>query len=205
MGDDFLRNTFNHKTLFLCILLFVSTTSEGANYCKMTDQIVKNYIKEYAIPRGLCADGYGGSFMHNVHVISLDFVSNQALSVAEARILYIEMMEEFLHRINMNSKIRPYLHNYPFDHKNFELNISFRNKNKRVLQPECVAFMFYIDRKNTLYYDAYDPQQREFYSIHTESYEEALEIVKSQTSATCLEIPKPQSHSKAKRKNNKKH
>jgi hypothetical protein len=78
------------------------------NYCKMVNQITKKFLKESAQPRRLILSGYGGAMMNDIQEISLSFLSFDALNVDEARILYVEMMEEYLQRINCHERIRPH-------------------------------------------------------------------------------------------------
>lgn len=47
------------------------------------------------------------------------------MNLEEARRLYVEVVEDFLNRINNNKEIRSYLHDYPFTIKNLDLMIHF--------------------------------------------------------------------------------
>jgi hypothetical protein len=162
-------------------LLFLALTSFGyrePNYCQMVDRITKNYLKEVAKPLNLKLSGYGGAMMGDIQSVTLRFLSYEILNVNEARMLYIKMMEEFLIRINQNDKIRPYLHDYPFEIKNIELVIGFDDANGHILGDGHVAHMF-IARNNTLYYEAYNPETEKFYTLHKENYGEALKIAQN--------------------------
>jgi len=138
---------------------------------------VKTYVKQFAKPRGLHLTGSGGAMMYDVKKVILNFLSFDTLTVDEARVLYVEMMEEFLCRVNQNEKIRPYLHNYPFEINNFDLTIGFENAQRKITGDGHVALM-YIGRNNELSFRGYNPEAEEFYSLHRESYAEALKIVK---------------------------
>ncbi len=161
--------------LFPLLCLLSSFGYREPSYCKMSDHIVRNYIKEFVLPRRLMLSGSGGAMMNDIQEITLRFLSFDTIDVNEARVLYIEMMEEFLHRINCNEKIRPFLHNFPFVDENIKLNISFINSEGRTLRDGHVAMIF-IGRNHTIYYEAYDPITK-FYTLHREPYEEALRIV----------------------------
>jgi len=167
----------------LCLLpilfLFTSCAMRDANYCKMSDRIVSSYIKEFAKPRNLMLSGYGGAMMDDIQEISLRFLSFSALNVDEARVLYVEMMEEFLCRINHHEEIRPYLHNFPFDVNNLDLTIGWINSDRRITKDGHMALMF-IGNNHTIYYEAYDPNTEDFYTLCKESYEEARRTVQEQ-------------------------
>lgn len=147
------------------------------NYCKIARRIAGTYAIEFAQPRGLQLTGYGGAMMDDIQEIELRFLSLGTLNVEAARTLYVEMMEEFLVRINQNDKIRPYLHDYPFGIKNIRLVIGFDDASRHILGDGHVAHMF-IGRNDTLYYDAYNPETEEFYTLYKENYGEALRLSK---------------------------
>jgi len=168
----------NKKTLFLTIGLFLFAPSFlfGANYFKLSDQIVNAYDKQFAKPRRLHLSGQGGAMMDDIKKVILNFKSCDALTIDEARVLYVEMMEEFLCRVNQNEKIRPYLHNYPFVVENFKMRIGFRNEERKITDDGHVALMF-IGRNNDLLFEAYSNETEQFYSLHREPYQESLRIV----------------------------
>ncbi len=146
------------------------------HYCKITDRIVDNYVKEYAKPRRLSLTGYGGAMMDDIQIIDFSFLSFEALNVEEARILYVEMMEEFLQRINAHEKIRPHLHNFPFEVANIKLSIAFEDSERKITSDGHMALM-YIGRNQDLVYRGHDVETDEFYSLHREPYAEARKIV----------------------------
>jgi len=160
----------------LLILLTLLTSFREADYSKISKDILRNYVKAFACPRRLMLTSQGGAMMDDVQVISLSFLSFDALDIDQARVLYVDMMEELLHRINSHEKIRSHLHNYPFEESNIELMIGFDDQNRHILGDGHVALMF-IGKNNTLLYRAYDRVIEQFYSLHTEPYKEARRIV----------------------------
>lgn len=172
------RYILMNKIIFVVFLFFLCTAFRyrEPSYCKIVDRITKCYLKEYARPRCLILSGYGGAMMNDIQSVTLRFLSYDSLNVEEARILYVEMMEEFLQRINCHEKIRPHLHDFPFGVDNIELTIGFED-NERKITPDGHVAMIFIGRNHTIYYDAYDPIKK-FYSLHREPYEEALKLVR---------------------------
>jgi len=162
-------------TLIFFMFLFVPSLF-AANYFKLSDQIVNTYDKQFAKPRGLHLSAQGGAMMDDIKKVILNFKSCDALTIDEARVLYVEMMEEFLCRVNQNEKIRPYLHNYPFEPHNFGLTIGFRNTERKITDDGHVALMF-IGKNQQLRIAGYNPETEQFYSLHREPYQESLKIV----------------------------
>ena len=170
-----------NKTIYsLLFLLLIPLTSCGyrhlePSYWKLVDSITKNYVKETAAPKRLDLYGYGGGRMYDIEEVILRFFCCDHLTVEGARVLYVEMMEEYLKQINCNEEVRPYLHNYPFNIDNIKLTISFLDAQGHTLGDGHVALVF-ISRNHTIDYAAYNTDTEEFYSLHEEPYEEALKI-----------------------------
>ncbi len=164
--------------LFMLLLLLAPLSVFGANYVKMSERIVKRYNKEVAKPKKLYLSGSGGAMMNDIQRVILNFQSCELLNINEARTLYVEMMEDFLSRMNENEKIRPYLHDYPFGVDNFDLMIGFEDSKHKITGDGHVALLF-IGRNQELLFEAYDQQAGKFYTLHREPYVESLRIVRA--------------------------
>ena len=167
------------RALFIICIFFLCTacTYREPGYCKIIDRITINYLGECTQPRRLVLSGYGGAMANDIQSVSLDFVSFDALSMDEARALYVNIAEEFLQRINCHEEIRPHLHDFPFEIDNIELTIGFENAERKIIEDGHVALMF-IGRNQDLFYRGYNPETEEFYSLHREPYREAVRLVK---------------------------
>ena len=146
------------------MIFLLLTAFREPSYCKISSHIVNSYVKEFAKPRGLTLTGYGGAMMNDIQGITLRFVSFDALNIDQARILYVDIMEEFLNSINCHEKIRPHLHNFPFEESNIKLSISFKEPDTTIRGDRHVALMG-IARDHILYFSAYDPITEKFYNI----------------------------------------
>ncbi len=162
--------------LLMALFLMTSFRYREPHYCKISDQIVGSYVKDFAQPRQLMLSGTGGAMVNDIQEIYLSFLSFDRLNVDEAKALYVEMMEELLHRINCHEKIRPHLHNFPFRDNNIKLMVSFVNDEGCAIRDGHVALMS-IAKDHIIYFAAYDPDTENFYTLHREPYEEALRIV----------------------------
>ncbi len=177
-----MNKVFIFFLFFLCPFFFYPKNSFGKSYqksehCKIIDRITYKYLKEYILPQGLDCICKGGSMMGDIQAVALGFVSYKALNVNEARKLYVNIVEEYLHRVNCNEEVRPYLHNYPFTINNLKFTIRFSHPNGKRIADGHVAYMSFIASRNLIFYRGYDSNTDNFYLLHKESYEEALKIV----------------------------
>ncbi len=175
------------KTILFCLLVPLLMAYREPQYCKMVDQITKSYLKEYVKPRRMMQTEYGGEMMDDIQKIFLSFVSFETLNVDQARILYVEMMEEYLKRVNNHEKVRPHLHNFPFEESNIKLMLSFENPDLTIKGDGNVALMS-IAKNSTIYFAAFNPTTEKFYTIHEETYSEALKLMKEGASSVSNKV-----------------
>lgn len=175
------QNISVNKIIYSILFLFLlaSFAHREPSYCRIVDQITNSYLKEMAIPHGLVLSGYGGAMMDDVQSITLRFLSHDSLNLNEARVLYVEMMEDFLHRVNCHEKIRPHLHDFPFGVDNIKLTISFEDPQGNIRGNGYIAMIF-ISKNHTIHYSAYNSNKEDFYNLCEESYGEARRKVTGQ-------------------------
>ena len=117
--------------------------------------------------------------MHDVEKINLSLCTKKRLNVDEARQLFIPLIEKLLSKINTDTNIKPYLHNYPFTSKNLCISLRLEEKNgKKVERPYIadVRLMF-----GMVFYSVEDlNDDMLFEHVHEETYEEALKIYNSE-------------------------
>jgi len=154
-----------------------------APYETRIDEIQSSFIAQVKKKYDLSLEAFGGSMMDNeISKISLYFEGNNHLKVNEARSLYVTLSEMLLNNINQDKVVRPYLHDYPFTIENFDLRLSFYDKQGRRVSEENVCLIFYVKKK--IYYCAYNPHAEklgdELADLHEETYEAALEATRMQ-------------------------
>lgn len=166
------------KILALISSLFLASNNLFAiDYEKLAHKNTSAFIKQMRRERNLFLSGSGGGMMNDVESIFLSFDFIGSRSIDDARALYVEVADEFLARVNADEKLRPFLHNYPFTIDNFELHLTFVDKQKKFQPP--LAFVFYSPRRRLIIYEAYNPVEKRLYTIYEEPYSEAVKIVKS--------------------------
>lgn len=128
---------------------------------------------------GLEVCGSGGEMMDDVQSISLHFTSGASLNIDQARRLVVESSQIFLSMINEDKKLRPYLHTYPFTGNNIKISIDFDEPGKTWKDSEEISLVMLLDGK--IFYDTHDEEALiRHKSLHKETYEEAVKIVKAE-------------------------
>jgi len=163
------------RSLILPVLILLLTSFSEPKYCKLSDRILAQYVKELQRDEKLHLYGHGGSMMNDVKVVEIYLLGNQKLSVDEARELFVKISEELIARYNNSEKIRPFLHNYPFTINNIDVQLAFQDENRRHQTDGNVALVFIA--KQSICYCSYDRQKECFLDLHSEPYEEGLAIV----------------------------
>lgn len=119
-------------------------------------RLVLNYSKELKIKRALDLEDSWVSYNDSIKRICLEYSSQRLLTVEEARLLIVELVEGFLDRLNNNSIISYELETFPFTHNNLSVKINFESffgmyvdplyVGQVWLQAGCVDF-YAFDRK----------------------------------------------------------
>lgn len=151
---------------------------KSPKYCTLSDEIFFKYnnkLKE----KGLYLEGFGGAFMDDIKEIGAYYVTFKPMTVEDARLLYIEVVEGILKVYNDNEIIRPFLHNYPFSFKNLKIRIEFDDECHCFRSGGLVAAIF-PNKGCNIVYMTYDLQKQELVDLYSEPYETALEIVRKE-------------------------
>ena len=149
-------------------------------YEEMAKQITTETAKKIYSKYKIDPIGSGGSMMDDVKVLALSFNCYDILSIESSRELVVNCVEQYLVTVNNNKEIRPYLHNYPFTEQNIDLTIFFYQgadfKDAIPGQVSCASAL-----NGKIFYHTKDPEDEyKLETLHQETYEEALRIVKEQ-------------------------
>jgi hypothetical protein len=142
--------------------------NSSSDYEKIADKITEKTAEKLQVEKHLCLIGTGGQMMDDIQMMAMSFNYYQEVEIEKARMLIVYAVHDYLLEINNNNKIRPYLHNYPFNSKNVEIRIFVYNSDRSELPPEKIYCIECINGKIE-YYTRLNPRQ----AIHEESYEEA--------------------------------
>jgi hypothetical protein len=172
-------------SIFSCCSLLVDSSFEQ-NYEKIADAITNKTAEKFKREKALYLIGIGGGMMDDIKMMSMDFNYYREVDFDAARALLVYCVEEYLAAINGSEEVRPYLHNYPFTAKNIEIRLYFYKPNGRDLPLGKLSIASAI--KGTVKYKVDNPNGYTLDTVRTETYEEALQIVQSQTDGGKNEI-----------------
>lgn len=163
------------------MMIMPSFAHSRSQHAKESDRIVNSFVKELKKKENVSLFGYGGAFMKDVEEIDIDLSVYKFVDINEARKMLVSSVEDLLKKINSDSKIRPYLHNYPFTNKNLTFYLHFYDKNGKEVMPPHISsagLMF-----GNIVYSLKNLKDPMLYDdIHQETYDEALKIYKSESS-----------------------
>ncbi|NGX34800.1 MAG: hypothetical protein K1060chlam1_01156 [Candidatus Anoxychlamydiales bacterium] len=116
---------------------------------------------------------------NSIHQFEVMFSSSEELNLKQARKKLTISVNRYLKEINENKKLRKYLCDYPFTNNNLFYSIFFYDKTGN-LRFENNIHSCVLDGDKIYYEIAHSDGTYSF--AHEETYEEALEIVKSEKS-----------------------
>ncbi|CDZ81076.1 hypothetical protein BN1013_01604 [Candidatus Rubidus massiliensis] len=127
------------------------------------------------------AMGSGGSVPEGViKEFTLSFQKKGILTKEECRKLVVSMGLDFLHLINTNKEVRPFLYKYPFEPKDICINLFIRDEKENYVEHPNISIADLL--LGNLSYETkivnYETDTFKKISLEKESFEDALKIVK---------------------------
>ena len=138
--------------IILSMVMFLAGCSSRAPQVieaeRVTGLISKKIYKNYQ----LRVYAYGGSMMEKIEEIDVNFKKNDLMTIQQARMLYIDVMEEGLAIVNSDLKIRPFLNSFPFTHNDLVIHLSFDNPDRsgKWALPPYFAFITLCLRESSI-------------------------------------------------------
>lgn len=120
----------------------------------------------------------GGAMMDDIQKINLGYKIDKPLTIEDARFIIVNKTELLLNMVNNDSRIRPYLHTYPFTSKNIHFGIISVKEDGEFVDPPLIASAQTITNKDIISYCVNDADAGRLNNVHKESYQEALQIYK---------------------------
>ncbi len=143
-------------------------------------------LRSYGINRGVPKNYQP---IHGVASFSAGFSLSKKredeISLDAARNLIVFLVDNFVNEINSTKEIIPWLDTYPYTNNLLDITLYFEDE-RRIDLGQGVAIVYF--RKGEIEYEGYRideytgryPANGEHFTIHKETYAEALEIVKKQ-------------------------
>lgn len=149
-----------------------------AEYVVIAQEIRANMAKKLSKRHKMRVIGMTGGLADCVNILGLSFQIQGPLAKEQLREILIDCVEEFLAIINSNERLRPNLKNYPFSPKEIEITLFVIGRNEEDIFDPFIGVAYTTGGK--LVYNTVDKDDTFSYKSEAEeSYEEALNIVKS--------------------------
>lgn len=167
---------FKMKISILLPLLFtLLSCSSNPAHIRAANKI-SSYFNKKMIKSGYCQNLSGGAMRDDIKKFNLGFISNKVLNIEQARIEFIQALENLLSIINSDKEIRPFLHDYPFEAKNIYLSLVFKKTNGKYVDQPNISYVFLNTSKEEILYYIYDEECEKIVCYHQESYQDGLRI-----------------------------
>lgn len=122
--------------------------------------------------------GTGGGMIDSVKLMTLAFNINKPLNREESRKVILDCASEFLHEINSDQEIRPYLVKFPFPTENISISVFTHDEQGRKLYDPDI-FVVSIEDGEISYLTADRENKYRIKSEYVESYKDALKLIQN--------------------------
>lgn len=170
--------------LLLTILFYACNNSKNyrhvsPRYVELADEIRSGMAQKLAEKYHMKAIGTVGGLAKCVNLLGLSFQIRGPLTQEQLRLIIIGCVEEFLSAVNADEEIRPYLCTYPFTAEGIEITVFVIDAQGRSLYDPDIGVA--SERRGALEYMITDKTDTfKYKSIISESYDDALKIVRGQ-------------------------
>jgi hypothetical protein len=141
-------------------------------HCLEADRISTIHINQVRKSDNLEVMGTGGRLMNDVQGITLVYTVNRIAKLQDARNLYVKTTSSLIDLINNDEKIRPYMHEYPFNIDNVEVGIVFTGNGD--IPAENYVSMVTVNH-HTVFYFYWNGNSHK--PLYNEPWEEAVRLV----------------------------
>lgn len=163
---------FRYNLLILFFLIVNFSNLISLNYEKESNALLNEFFCEIK-PLKIYPFAVGNQLAYEIKKVTLTLQCCQNLQLDQARNLYLKLLMNLISKYNNNSKIRPFLHNFPFNESNAELTLSFISNDSEIVENKFIAVIF-VTKKNNIHYKTYDKQSKRFLKIYSENINKAL-------------------------------
>jgi|GEM_PF-2886229 len=188
---------FINQIILICLFFCIACHKKPAAEILPEYRFIKNFAQKIKPSTALILYAYGINnnlprnyeLKNQVANFTTDFflfkTQQDSISLEEARTLLVSVTEAFLQEINSNLEIRELLDYYPFTSNSISISINFTDQNKIDLGNGIAQVSF---SKGDIQYERYEiyeytnryPAIGKHFTVHRESYTEALELVRNQ-------------------------
>jgi len=139
-----------------------------------TDVRNKTFV-QLKMEKELYPCGIGSGMMDQIRMLALSFRYYKEVDIEQARELLMTAGTLFLHTINSNEKILPYLQNNPFEPKNIQIRIFLYKTNGS--KPDLGKLTVVSMINGILEYDIRNSETERLTTVYEERFEEAAALL----------------------------
>lgn len=159
--------------------LFLSSCSELTFEDKVCYAVI-NSVSDKMKQQGLVLIGSGVKIPNKIRGLDAHYVMVGNYNIEQARILFVNCVEEMIHEANSKESMKPFMNSYPFTNENIEIILGFREANGNEIHTPFVSSVLNVN--NTVFYSTIDPETNESVRMHSEPYDEGVRIVRENCS-----------------------
>ena len=149
-----MKNLSNFFALFIFFLLVTGCSLFKKDYPEIAHAITLRTAEQLKKEKGMELIGTGGGMIDQVNRLSMFLNYYSPQETPEARKLALFVVDKFLHNINSDEKVRPYLNNYPFKIEDLKIFLSFYQPNGEDVELKKIDHI--VIRNGKLIYKARD-------------------------------------------------
>ena len=180
IGDSFMKIALHFFALFIFFLLITGCSLLKKDYSEIAHAITLRTAKQLEKEKGMKLVGTSGGMIDQVNSLGMHLYYYSPQETPEARKLALFVVDKFLHNINSDEKVRPYLNNYPFKVEDLEIFLYFRHPNRFEIKPRKICNIV-IDN-GQLTFNTRNKETGRLTTLFEETIEEAREKVSNMTS-----------------------
>ncbi len=173
--------------LLIISCLLIGCSPKLSNEAKVSYQLINSYAKEVKNKDNLILAGSGiSNEMGKYKSLHMYFYANNALNVDDARKLFLIVVENFIKKINSDSRFEHIMTDYPVSIKNVKFSISFVDQKFDPLPSRCIGLVY--NSEDMILYSVWDDTKPtafangSFVDVFRETYDQALIAIKEGTS-----------------------
>lgn len=161
---------------FIALILFFTSCSYLTIETKAKNELIDSFTKDIYNLHNIKILPIRVQFEFSENFSKLSFYSYQKVDIGEVRQFLVESIEKF--RAYMDSQPESIYYLSKLEIKNIEFTIIFINKEGNYVDDGYISMIFLCN--GIIYYDIYNSNTDLLTTVHSESYNEALEIVQHQ-------------------------
>ncbi|MES2345134.1 MAG: hypothetical protein V4494_04265 [Chlamydiota bacterium] len=159
---------------FILLVALVSCHKESTPRA-LADEVMFSYLKQVRKEKNLAFFGFGATAASDVREFRMNYrLSKLNYNKLESRELIVSLAENFIAKVNLDEKIRPYLHEFPVTYKKLSLSITFATFHLERPSEQYVAYV--LLQKGKIYFCNYNHDTEMLCDLGEEFYEDALEL-----------------------------